>query len=308
MAATSSRKTVLAALAANAGIAVAKFLGFAVTLSSSMLAEAVHSVADTSNQALLLWGERASKRTPDSEHPFGYGAERFFWSFIVALVLFSLGALFALYEGIEKLQHPHAIENAFVAVVILLVAIVLETLSFRTAIKESNKIRADMSWRKFLRETRVPELAVVVLEDFGALVGLGLALSGVTLSITTRNSMYDGWATIAIAALLGTIAIVLAIEMKGLLIGEAAQPDVIRRAWAAAAEDPDVRHVIHMRTLHLGPEDLLVAAKIDIDPRLNTDETALVIDRVEAQMRAAVPIARHIYLEPDVYDATLGDT
>jgi cation diffusion facilitator family transporter len=306
--ASGSQKAVVAALSANAGIAVAKFAGFAITGSSAMLAEGVHSVADSGNQALLLWGEKASRKPATAEHPFGYGRERFFWSFVVAIVLFALGSLFSLFEGVEKLRHPHAIESAAVAIIILTGGLLLEGASFRLAIRESNKIRGDRSWWRFIRETRIPELAVVVLEDLGALVGLVLALLGVTLTTVTDNSAFDAWATISIGALLGVIAVVLAIEMKSLLIGEAGNPAVLRSLFAAAESVSGVRRVIHMRTMHTGPEELLVTAKVDIDPLLGTEETTDVIDRAEAAMREAVPMAKLIYIEPDVYDAERVDS
>ncbi|MCC7075781.1 MAG: cation transporter [Acidimicrobiia bacterium] len=302
--ASGSTKAVVAALAANAGIAVAKFAGFAVTGSSAMLAEGVHSVADSGNQALLLWGERASRRPADPSHPYGYGAERFFWSFVVAVVLFALGSLFSLYEGIEKLRHPHELESPVVAVAILGVAIVLESLSFRTAVQESNRVRRGRPWWEFIRSTRVPELAVVVMEDLGALVGLCLALAGVGLTMITHEPVFDSTATIAIGVLLGVIAVILAIEMKSLLIGESADEESLRGLFEAAGAEPAVRRVIHMRTRHLGPDELLVTAKIEIDPALGTSDATEVIDRTEAAMRAAVPSAKLIYLEPDVYDET----
>lgn len=306
--ASGSRKAVLAALAANAGIAVAKFGGFAVTGSSAMLAEGMHSVADSGNQALLLWGERASHKAADPAHPYGYGKERFFWSFVVAVVLFALGAAFSIYEGVEKLRHPHEIESPAVAIAILLVAVVLETFSFRTAIRESNPYRAGRSWWRFVRETRIPELAVVLLEDLGALVGLLLALAGVGLTMATGDPVFDGAATVVIGVLLGVIAAVLSFEMKSLLIGEAADPAELQKLFSAAGSVEHVRRVIHMRTMHLGPEELLVTAKIDIDPGLDTEETSNVIDATEAAMRATVPTAKLIYLEPDVYEADRTET
>ncbi len=219
-----STRAILAALAANAGIAVAKFVGYLITHSSSMLAEAVHSVADTSNQALLLFGQRQSNKEADTLHPFGYGRSRFFYSFVVALVLFSLGSIFALYEGYEKIVHPHALNSPAVAIVILLVAVGLESYSFRTAMVESRPLKGNASWWRFIRNSRNPELPVVLLEDTGALIGLLFALLGVGLTVITGNPVWDGIGTVAIGVLLGVIAVILMVEMKSLLIGEGATP------------------------------------------------------------------------------------
>src|SRR5690349_4920242 len=285
-------RAILAALGANAGIAVAKFVGFAMTGSSSMLAEAVHSVADTSNQGLLLLGGKRAKRAATPEHPFGYGRDRFFYSFIVALLLFTLGSVFALYEGIEKLGHPGELTSPLVAIVILLVALGLEGFSFRTAIHESRGLKGQLSWWQFIRQATTPELPVVLLEDFGALIGLGLTL-------LTDNPVFDALGTIGIGILLGVIAIVLIVEMKSLLIGEGARPPVLA-AILDGLQGGAVQNVIHLRTQYLGPEELLIAAKIALRPGLPVEEVAREIDEAEARVRAAVPAARMIYLEPDL--------
>ena len=292
-------RAILAALAANAGIAVAKFVGFAVTGSSSMLAEAVHSVADTSNQGLLLLGGKRAKRAATPEHPFGYGRDRFFYSFIVALLLFTLGSVFALYEGIEKLAHPGELTTPLVAIIILLVAIGLEGFSFRTAIHESRELKGRLSWWQFIRQSTTPELPVVLLEDFGALIGLVLALLGVGLTLLTGEGVFDALGTIGIGLLLGVIAIVLIIEMKSLLIGEGARPPVLA-AIVDGLKGGAVQDVIHLRTQYLGPEELLIAAKIALRPGLPMEDVAREIDEAEARVRAAVPAARMIYLEPDL--------
>ena len=299
MAAEGGTKAILAALFANAGIAVAKFIGFLVTGSSSMIAEAVHSVADTSNQGLLLLGMRTSKREATSEHPFGYGRDRYFYSFIVALVLFTLGSVFALYEGIHKIQEPESLTTAYVAVIILVVAIGLESYSFRTAIVESRKVKGDAGWVQFIRQAKTPELPVVLLEDAGALLGLVFALIGVGLSVLTGNAVWDGVGTICIGLLLGAIAIVLIIEMKSLLIGEGSGPAELRAIRAALVGGP-VDRVIHVKTQYVGPEELLVAAKIAVAGSQRTADVARAIDEAEARVRAAVPAARMIYLEPDL--------
>ena len=295
-----SRRTVIAAFLANLGIALAKFVGFAFTGAASMLAEAFHSVADTSNQGLMLLGRRRAGRSPTPEHPFGYGRERYFWSFVVALVIFSLGSLFALYEGVEKLRHPHRLESAGWAIGILAVAVVLESLSLRTAVRESRRLKGG-SWWRFIREAKVPELPVVVLEDLGALTGLAFALAGVLLADLTGNPRFDALGSLAIGILLGAIATILVIEMKSLLIGESATPgqhDAIRRA---IENNPCVRCLIHMRTEHLGPEELLVGAKVELDGGLDTAGVAAAINSVEDDVRAAVPEVRLMYVEPDCY-------
>ena len=299
MAAGGGTKAILAALFANAGIAVAKFIGFLVTGSSSMIAEAVHSVADTSNQGLLLLGMRTSKREATSEHPFGYGRDRYFYSFIVALVLFTLGSVFALYEGIHKIQEPESLTTAYVAVIILVVAIGLESYSFYTAIVESRKVKGGATWVQFVRQAKTPELPVVLLEDAGALLGLVFALIGVGLSVLTGNAVWDGVGTICIGLLLGAIAIVLIIEMKSLLIGEGSGPAELRAIRAALVGGP-VDRVIHVKTQYVGPEELLVAAKIAVAGSQRTADVARAIDEAEARVRAAVPAARMIYLEPDL--------
>ncbi|MBB4903938.1 cation diffusion facilitator family transporter [Actinophytocola algeriensis] len=306
MSAGGGTKAILAALVANAGIAVAKFVGFAITGASSMLAEAVHSVADTSNQGLLLLGQKTSKRKATKEHPFGFGRDRYFYSFIVALMLFTLGAAFAFYEGIHKLQHPEPLTSPMVAVVILVVAIGLEIYSFRTAIVESRKIKGDASWWGFIRQSRTPELPVVLLEDAGALFGLVFALFGVGLAVITGDPVFDAIGTLMIGALLGVIAIILIIEMKSLLIGEGAtSPELDRIEKAVVAGR--VQRLIHIRTQYIGPDELLVAAKIALEPGLSLADVAAEIDAVEKRIREDVPAARLIYLEPDL-DRTPANT
>ncbi|NKQ58024.1 cation diffusion facilitator family transporter [Amycolatopsis sp. K13G38] len=299
MSANGGTKAILAALGANAGIAVAKFAGFLVTGSSSMLAESVHSVADTSNQGLLLLGQKTSQRKATSEHPFGFGRERYFYSFIVALMLFTLGSAFALYEGIHKVEQPEPLTSPLVAVIILVLAICLEGYSFVTAMKESTKIKGDVSWWGFIRQSRTPELPVVLLEDTGALLGLVFALVGVGLSELTGDPVWDGIGTIMIGVLLGIIAIILIVEMKSLLIGEGATETELRTIMAELAAGK-VERVIHIRTQYLGPEELLVAAKLALTPNLALAEVAQAIDDAEARVRAKVPNARLIYLEPDL--------
>lgn len=298
--ASGGTKAVVAALLANLGIAVAKFMGFLITRSSSMLAESVHSVADSGNQALLLLGGRMARRPESKEHPFGYGRERYFWSFVVALVLFTLGALFSLGEGFAKLRETHEPESLGVAIGILVVAIALEIGSFRTAVRESNRVRGTESWWGFIRHSRNPELPVVLLEDLGALVGLVLALGGVVLAKFVAP-VFDAYATLAIGTLLGVIAIVLAVEMKSLLIGESARTSDIAAIRAAIEETPEIERVIHMRTMHVGPDELLVGAKVELDSKLTFDQVAQVINATETRIRQRLPIVEILYLEPDIY-------
>ncbi|MFN8089386.1 MAG: cation diffusion facilitator family transporter [Mycobacterium sp.] len=300
MSAGGSTRAILAALLANAGIAVAKFVGFLVTGSSSMLAEAVHSVADTSNQGLLLFGQRQARKQADDLHQFGFGRSRYFYSFVVALVLFSLGAVFALYEGYHKIVHPVPLSSPVVAIAILVVAIGLEGFSFRTAVVESRPLKGASTWWQFIRRSRNPELPVVLLEDTGALIGLVLALGGVGLTVLTGNPVWDGVGTVAIGALLGVIAVVLMTETHSLLIGEGATREDCRAIRAAIEETPHVDRVIHLRTQYLGPEEMLVGAKIALAPKTDLRMVAATIDAAEAAIRAAVPAARVIYLEPDL--------
>jgi cation diffusion facilitator family transporter len=296
-----SKRAIMAAFLANLGIAIAKFLGFLVTGASSMLAESVHSLADTGNQGLLLLGGRRAARPATPEHPFGYGRDRYFWAFVVALVLFLVGGLFALYEGVEKLREPHDIDSPAVALTILGVAVVLEVFSLRTAVHAARQVKGGLSWPAFVRRSKSPELPVVLLEDLGALFGLVFALLGVGLAVATDEPRWDGVGTLAIGVLLVTIAAILVMEMKSLLIGEAAGTEEQRRIRTAIEGTPEVRRLIHMRTLHLGPDELLVAAKIELDPALTSERIAAAINATEARVRADVPIARAIYLEPDLF-------
>jgi cation diffusion facilitator family transporter len=300
VAAGGGTKAIVAALAANLTIAVLKFIAFFLTASSSMLAEAIHSVADSGNQILLLVGGKRSKRAASPEHPFGYGRERYIYAFIVSIVLFSVGGLFALYEAWEKFQHPHGIEGGFwwVPLAVLVGAIIAESFSFRTAIIESNHIRGKQSWVKFVRNAKQPELPVILLEDFGALLGLVFALFGVSMTLVTGNGVWDALGTAMIGLLLVAIAVVLAMETKSLLLGESATKEDVQRI--ADALQADGTRIIHLKTMHLGPEELLVAAKISMGASETGEQIAQGIDDAEQRIRAAVPIARVIYLEPDI--------
>ncbi|MGW7318857.1 cation diffusion facilitator family transporter [Streptomyces sp. NPDC054854] len=302
MSASGGTRAIVAALAANLAIAVAKFVAFLFSGSSSMLAESVHSLADSGNQGLLLLGGKKAKREATPQHPFGYGRERYIYAFLVSIVLFTVGGMFAIYEGIEKINHPHAIEAWYWPVGVLIFAIIAESFSFRTAIKESNEVRGGQTWSQFIKRAKAPELPVVLLEDLGALVGLVLALGGVGIALATGNGVWDGIGTLCIGILLIIIAIVLAAETKSLLLGEAAGVDEVEKIKVAIVDGDVVTRIIHMRTLHLGPEELLVAAKIAVAHDDTATEVAKAINAAEARIREAVPIARVIYLEPDIFD------
>ena len=314
MSAEGGTKAVVAALLANTGIAVTKFIAFFLTGVSSMLAEAIHSVADAGNQGLLLLGGKRSQREATEEHPFGYGRERYIYSFIVAIVLFSVGGLFALYEAYHKYHeiheaHGHPEDSIldsrwwWVPLVVLGIAIVLESLSFRTAIIETNKVRGDVSIFRFIRRAKQPELPVILLEDLAALLGLVFAFVAVSLALITENLYFDVAGTALIGVLLVVVAITLAIETKSLLLGESATPEAEARIRDALDDHEGVDRVIHLKTLHLGPEEVLVAAKLGIRPGTTIEELAETIDATERAIRAAEPTAQVIYLEPDLYRA-----
>jgi cation diffusion facilitator family transporter len=291
---------VIAALLANLGIAVAKFVGFLVTGASSMLAEAFHSVADSGNQGMLLLGSRVARREPDRKHPFGHGRVRYFAAFLVAVVLFTLGSLFSLWEGYEKLRHPHPLESPLVALAILVVALVLEGVSLRTAVREANPMRGRQSWWSFIRTTKQPELAVVLLEDTAAEFGLSFAFLGVGLAALTGDPLYDGLGSLAIGVLLAVVAVVLGFEMYSLLLGEAASPEEQTTIRDTLAATSGIAQLTQLRTMHLAPEELLVAARVELDPDLSADDAARVIDEAQASVREAVPTARIIYVEPEL--------
>ena len=303
MATAGNLKAIIAAMLANAGIAIAKFVAYLATGSASMLAESIHSVADTSNQALLLLGGHRAKKIADDEHQFGYGRERYFWGFVVAMVLFALGGLFSIFEGIEKIRHPHELESLGWAIGVLVFGIVIEGFSFRIAIIESKKAKGDRTWWQFIRTSRSPELPVVLLEDAGAEIGMVLALIGVGLAAWTGNPIFDGIGTLAIGILLLVIAITLTIEMQSLLIGEAATQRNVQTIIAVVQESPHIRRVIELKTQHIGPEELLVAAMIEFDHGMSSLDISTAIDRLEETLRESVPLSMQIYIEPAVKEA-----
>jgi cation diffusion facilitator family transporter len=301
-------KAIIAALLANLGIAVTKFFAALLSGSSSMLAESIHSVADSGNQVLLLIGGKRARRSATPDHPFGFGRERYMYAFIVSVVLFSVGGLFALYEGYHKIAHPEPIHSwRWLPVVVLLVSITLEGFSFRTAIAESNPLRGKATWVQFIRRSRNPELPVVLLEDSAALIGLVFALVGVSLTLVTGNGIFDGIGSLFIGALLVAVAVVLAIETKSLLIGESATDEHVRAIERALVDGTSIERIIHMKTMHLGPDELLVGVKVGVPSGATAADIARAIDEAEARVRRAVPIARVIYIEPDIYQAAKAE-
>ena len=316
MSAEGSPKAILAALFANLGIATTKLVAWVLTGASSMLAEAIHSVADSGNQVLLLVGSRRAKRAPTENHPFGFGRERYVYAFIVSIVLFSIGGLFALYEAYHKYHEVHAgdpnelLESRWwwVPLVVLGAAIVMESLSFRTAIMESNKVRGDLGWGEFIRRAKAPELPVVLLEDFAALIGLAFALLGVGLTLVTENGYWDVAGTAAIGLLLVTVAVVLAVETKSLLLGESAAPGEQELITSRILASDAVLDIISLRTMHLGPEEILVACKISVRPTDSAQVISDTINQVEESIRAAVPTATRIFIEPDIFRVPTGSS
>lgn len=303
MSASGGNKAIIAAFLANAGIAITKFIAAALSGSSSMLAEGVHSVADAGNQLLLLLGGRKAKKAANAEHPFGYGRERYVYAFVVSIILFSVGGMFSLYEGVSKLRDPHPLDPQWwwLPLVVLAIAIVLESFSLRTAMKESNLVRGTQSWVQFIRRSKAPELPVVLLEDVAALVGLVLALGGVTATLVTGNGIWDAIGTVAIGVLLIAVAVILGIETKSLLVGEGANPADATAISAAIMAGGETDRIIHMKTLYLGPDELLVAAKLSFPSGKRLGDVAASINVIEMRIRTAVPVARVIYLEPDVW-------
>jgi len=301
MSASGGNKAIIAAFSANLGIAITKFIAWAFSGSTSMLAEGVHSLADSGNQLLLLFGGRQAKKKADKSHPFGYGRERYVYAFVVSIILFSVGGVFSLYEGVEKLQHPHPIEVWWLPLLVLVLAICMESYSLRTAVHESRPLKGEESWFAFIRRAKAPELPVVLLEDVAALTGLVFALFGVGLSIITGNGIWDAVGTLMIGLLLIAVAIVLGIETKSLLVGEGATDADVAAIERAIVSGDDAPRIIHMKTLYLGPDELMVAAKLGMPSDQKLTEVAAATNAIETRIREAVPAARVIYIEPDVY-------
>lgn len=303
MAHGSGTKSVITALAANLGIAVAKFAGYLLTHSSSMLAEAVHSVADSSNQALLLFAGKRSTKEASEVHQFGYGRVRYVAAFVVSIVLFSLGGLFALYEAWHKFSDPHAITSwHWVPVVVLLAAMVMEGFALRTALKEARASKGDKSWWRYLKDSRSPEIPTIVLEDTGALLGLVFGLFGVSMTLATGDGRWDAIGSGAIGVLLVVIAIFLGREMISMLVGESALPEHQDAIESALLDGEDITRIIHLRTLHLGPDEVLVAAKVAVPGAESAADIAASVDAAEARARAAVPLRLQIVIEAAPFD------
>ncbi|WP_427869799.1 cation diffusion facilitator family transporter [Leucobacter luti] len=301
MSATGGGKAIIAAFLANMGIAITKFIAWAFSGSSSMLAEGVHSLADSGNQLLLLLGGKRAQQRADKEHPFGYGRVRYVYAFVVAIVLFSVGGVFSIYEGVSKIRNPHPLEVWWLPILVLVIAIALESFSLRTAIKESRPHKGDSTWVQFIRRSKAPELPVVLLEDLAALTGLVLALFGVGLTALTGNGLYDGIATIAIGVLLVGVAIIVGVEVKSLLVGEGASDEDVAKIEKALLDSKDIGRIIHMKTLYLGPDEFMVGAKVDVAPTKMMSEISAIVNLAERRIRDAVPAARIIYIEPDIY-------
>jgi cation diffusion facilitator family transporter len=301
MSASGGTRAIIAAFLANLGIAITKFIAWFFSGSSSMLAEGVHSLADSGNQLLLIFGGRQAKKDADREHPFGYGRERYVYAFVVSIILFSVGGVFSIYEGIEKLNHPEPLEVPWLPMLVLVVAIVLESLSLRTAVQESNHVRGKQTWVQFVRRAKAPELPVVLLEDVAALIGLVFAFIGVGLTWLTGNSLFDAIGTLFIGTLLIVVAIVLGMETKSLLVGEGANDDDLQKIEQAILAGPECERIIHMKTLYLGPDELLVGAKVGFRAEQSLLEVSAAVNVIERRVRQAVPSARVIYIEPDVY-------
>lgn len=301
MSASGGNRAIIAAFLANLGIAITKLIAWAFSGSSSMLAESVHSLADAGNQILLLIGGRRAKKVADKQHPFGYGRVRYVYAFVVSIILFSVGGVFSIYEGFSKLQHPHPLEVWWLPMLVLTIAIVLESFSLRTAIKESNPLRGNASWVQFIRHAKAPELPVVLLEDVAALLGLVFAFFGVGLTALTHNSLFDAIGTILIGLLLVSVAVVLGIEIKSLLVGEGASDEDVEAIEKSLVDGRGIERIIHMKTLYLGPDEFMIGAKVGVAPQTTVRELAVIVDAAERRIRAAVPAARVIYIEPDVF-------
>ena len=296
-----SVKSILFALVANFFIAVAKTAGAVFTGSSSMLAEAIHSYADCANQALLLWGLKEGKRPADPEHPLGHGKAIYFWSFIVALMLFSMGGLFSIYEGIHKLGSAEPVANAWVAVGILVFAIAAEAFSLWGCLREVNKDRGERSLWRWFRVSRQSELLVVLAEDIAALAGLVLALGFIAMSMVTGNPVWDAAGSISIGALLVVIAILVGVEVKSLLIGQSVEPSVLAEMRAHLQARPEVETVYKLLTQQLG-RDVMVAVKARMRPVASAQSLVDAINVVERNFRSAFPQVRFLFFEPDLVD------
>ena len=297
----STARAILYAFLANLGIAIAKTWAALVTGSGSMLAEAIHSYADTGNQVLLYLGLKQSLRPPDEEHPLGHGKLSYFWSFIVAILLFSMGGLFSIYEGYHKLTHPEPLSQIWIALVVLVLAIMLEGASLFGALREIKKVRAGRPFFEWFRHTRNSELVVVLGEDIGAQLGLVLALSFLILAFVTGNPMFDALGSICIGVVLLVISVFVAWRVKSLLVGRSADPEIQQAIDAIICEQEGIQCMLNTITIQFGP-DTMLAAKVKMDPALNINDAVASINSLERKLKARIPKLKWCFIEPDVAD------
>ena len=295
---TTSTRTLVIALVANLGIAVSKFVAAAITGSSAMLTEGVHSVVDSTNQLLLMWGRRAAKRPPDKLHPFGYGRELYFWSFVVAVLVFSLGAGVSIYEGIIHIAHPEEAVSPVIAYIVLLVAFLLEGWSTLEAFRDFRKAKGELGWFQAVRASKDPPAFIVLLENGAAMAGIIAAAIGLMLSQLTNDPFYDGAASIVIGTILAFTAMLLAYESKGLLIGEAADPVLVDNLRELACSQPGVVGVGHVLTLHSSPDQITVMMNVDFDDAMLAGEVERIVCHVEEEARRRWPSVRRLFVRP----------
>jgi cation diffusion facilitator family transporter len=291
----------LAAFSANLFIALVKFLVAWFTASSAILAEAIHSSADTLNQVLLFVGIKKAAKKADELHPFGFSGEAYFWSFIVAIILFTSGAIFSIYEGVRKLGHPAPVDHIKYAFLVLGIAIIAEIFSLRIAFKKINIERGKTGLIVYLRKSKKAELIVVFLEDTAALIGLAIALTALLLEHFSKIYLFDGLASILIGILLACTALFIGNETKSLIIGESADPAMLRKIRLLLLKEDSITQVIHIRSLHLGAEDILLAIKAEFNERLNTQQICALINALERDIRAQFPEVSKIFIEPDIF-------
>jgi cation diffusion facilitator family transporter len=295
---TASTRTLVVALLANLGIAVSKFVAAAITGSSAMLTEGVHSVVDSTNQLLLMWGRRAARRPPDALHPFGYGRELYFWSFVVAVLVFALGAGVSIYEGIIHLHYPHGTESPLVGYIVLLVAFILDGWSTVEAYREFRSTKGQLGWIEAIRRSKDPAAFIVLLENGAARAGIAVAAAGLYLSQLTGSTLYDGGASIVIGLILGVTAFVLAYESKGLLIGEAADPELVRSIHEFASGKPGVVGIGDVLTVHSSPDQITVMMNVDFCDDMPAGEVERVVCAVEDEARERWPQVRRLFVRP----------
>jgi cation diffusion facilitator family transporter len=293
-----SKRVVLIALAANVGIAVAKFVAAAITGSSAMLTEGVHSLVDSTNQVLLLYGQKRSQRPPDELHELGYGRELYFWSFVVAVLVFSLGAGVSLYEGVLHLLHPEPATDLVVAFIVLGVAVALEGWSTVAALKEFNSERGRKSVFRAIRDTKDAPNLIVLLENSGAIAGLLIAAAGIGLSALTGSPMFDGIASVLIGLVLAATAVMLIVEAKGLLIGEAADPELVRELRRCIESHPEIVAVRELLTVHQAPDMVVAIIGADFDDTITARAVELTVEAIERQIAQAFPVVTRVYIRP----------